>query len=112
MGEPTWKVAERRLAKLFGTERRALSGGISKSGGRDDSMHEDLFISSKYSSQDSFPVFSLYKEELPKAIHEDKTLVIGFSRRRFPGQLLLIHSNDLETVALTFLRQLGYNITQ
>ncbi len=111
MPEPPWKVAERRFAKLFGTVRRALSGGNSKSGGRDDGMHPRLFLSCKYSSQDSFPIFSLYKEEKAKAIYENKTLVVGFTRRRFAGQLLLIHSSDLEKVALEYLIEKGYEVS-
>ena len=101
-----WKKAERRLAAMFGSVRRPLSGGLSRSGGRDDSMHERLFISSKYSSQDSFPLFSLWKQEQEKAKIEGKTVVLGFTRRNFKGRLLVIHSDDLEEVAIEYLEHL------
>jgi len=112
MGEPTWKVAERRLANMFGVDRRPLSGGLSRSGGRDDSMHERLFLSSKYSSQDSFPLFSLWTREKEKAKVENKTVVLGFTRRNFNGQLLVIHASDFETVAVEYLRTLGYGFDE
>lgn len=95
-----WKFAEDRLARFFGTVRRPLSGGGSKTG-RDDGMHPRLFLSSKYGK--CLPLFRLYREEREKAKKEGKTPVIALQEHSAKGMLLVIHSSDFEAVIAEYL---------
>lgn len=95
MPNKPWKDTERRLAALFGTERRACSGGNSKSGGRDDVKHPELFIECKHGKQ--IAPWSLYLETRKLASKEDKIPLLGLHQSGYPGFLLVIHSsNSLE----------------
>ena len=100
---PNWKKAETRLAKLFGTVRRPLSGGNSRSGGRDDAQHPRLFIESKYNGFN--PLWELYQstKRLMHGEEEERTLVIGLHKANHSGILLVIHSTDLHAVATEYL---------
>jgi hypothetical protein len=98
-----WKQAERRLAALFGTRRRPLSGGNS-GGGRDDAMHDRLFIENKWRKKHS--TWTLYRDTKEKATAEGKTPVIGLQEKYKSGILLVIHTDDLETVLLEYLKGL------
>jgi len=90
-----WKFAEDRLARLFGTVRRALSGGGSKTG-RDDSMHPVLYLESKYTKRSS--LWSLFRDTKAKARKEKRVPVIGVQEKGAKGILLVIHQADLEAV--------------
>lgn len=46
MADRLWKAAERRVAKLIGTERTPLSGGNGKQT-RSDTLHPDFFVEHK-----------------------------------------------------------------
>lgn len=91
-----WKGTERRLAALFGTTRRPLSGSNSRSGGRDDSQHPRLFIECKQRRKHA--VWSLYSETKVLAEKEGKTPVIGLQQNRMNGMLIVIHTDDLLSV--------------
>jgi len=95
MHNRTWKKGEDRLAKLFGTTRRPLSGGNSKTG-RDDSLHPRLFIESKHTQRSS--LWTLYRDTRKKARAEGRIPVIGIHQIHCKGILIVIHSDDLETV--------------
>lgn len=92
---PNWKFAEDRLARFFGTTRRPLSGGNSKTG-RDDSMHPRLFLESKHSK--SHAVWTLYRKTREMARKEKRVPVIGLQEHGKPGILLVIHTDDLDKV--------------
>ena len=96
-----WKKAEDRLAKLFGTRRRPLSGGNS-GGGRDDGLHPVLFLENKHGR--TVPLFGLYKDTKKKAKKEGRVPVIGLQKYRSPGILLVIHSDDFPTVVKEWMK--------
>ena len=96
MSEPQWKKAERRLAQLFGTRRRPLSGS-NQGGGSDDAMHPDLYLESKYTRQSA--LWTLYRDTAHKAQQAGKIPVIGIQEKGSHGTLLVIHSSDLLAVA-------------
>lgn len=103
-----WKFAEDRLASLFGTVRRPLSGSNSRSGGADDGQHPVLHIESKYSK--SHALWTLYrktKEIADKETQADgtkkKPVVIGLQEKSKPGVLLVIHERDFPAVILEYL---------
>ena len=92
----TWKLAEQRLAELFGTIRRPLSGMNSRSGGSDDGMHETLYLENKL--RERHAVWTLFREVKQQAKKEGKVPVIGLQEKHKPGVLLVIHSDDLPDV--------------
>ena len=104
---PNWKRLELRVSKLFGTNRAPLSGGNSRHT-RSDSLHDDLFISCKYSQKSA--LHSLYDEENPKAIKEDKIPVLCTMRARAKQFMVSIASTDLEEFCIKFLRSRGYYV--
>jgi len=105
---PPWKVFERLVAKHFGTHRTPLSGGNSRHS-RSDSLHKDFFISCKYGQASA--IHTLYDEENPKAVHEDKIPVLCLKRARSPHFLIAFLSEDMVEVSIKFLRSKGYKIT-
>jgi len=106
---PRWKFAEDMLAKFFGTVRRPLSGGNSKSGGRDDAQHPRLFLSSKQTKKSS--LWTLYREEKEKAKVEGKTCVLGIKEQSRHGMLLVIHMDDLQKVYEEYIRGRGFHLS-
>lgn len=73
MSDKTWKAAERRVAKLFGTQRNPLSGRNSKHTAS-DSLHPRLFIETKYSKR--FALVNVYKKAKELARKEGKLPVL------------------------------------
>jgi len=103
-----WKFAEDRLAEFFGTVRRPLSGGASRSGGRDDGMHPVLYLESKYGKK--VPLFPLYQDAKKKADAEGKVPVIGIQQAKRHGILLCIHSSDLKAVVIEWAKTHGFEL--
>lgn len=94
MHRSTWKAGERRVAKLLGSKRNALSGrnsGVTAS----DTRHEHLFVECKHSK--AHAVWTLYDKTKELAQAEKKTPVIALSRLRSAGVIFCIHQSDLET---------------
>lgn len=91
----TWKSKEEMLANLFGSTRRPLSGGNSKTG-RDDSLHPKLFIECKY--RQSHSVWNLYRKVEELAKKELRTPLIGLAEKNQQGILLAFNSNDLQVI--------------
>jgi len=96
-----WKKSEEKLARFFGSTRRPLSGGNSKTG-RDDSLHPVLFLENKYTSRSA--LWTLYRKTRELAKKEDRIPVIGISEPAAPGTLLVIHTDDLEEVFLEYIK--------
>jgi len=74
MADKRWKAVERRVAKMFGSERTPLSGGNSKQT-RSDTLHPELFIEIK-TSMHGFMATRLYRETAELAKLEDKTPLV------------------------------------
>lgn len=92
MADKTWKALERRVARFFGAERNALSGGNSKIT-RSDTLHPDLFIECKQRKR--FAAVSLWDDTKRLASQENKTPVVCLSEKGRPGFWILVHSDDL-----------------
>ena len=95
MADKTWKAFERRVARFFGTERNALSGGNSKLT-RSDSLHPKLFVEAKQRKR--FAVVRLWDATKRLADREQKTPVVCLSEKGRPGFWILVHSDDLKTL--------------
>lgn len=110
MSHAQWKVAERRLAALFGTKRRPLSGKNHGTGRGDDSFHDRFYLESKYGQNVTLVrnAWDLYTETKAKAKAEtkDHIPVIGLQRTSRPGILLLIHSSNLEDFCREYIAQI------
>lgn len=87
----TWKQAEGRIAKFFGSERTPLSGGNSKHT-RSDSLHPDIFIETKYRAVHA--VRTLYDETKKLAKLEGKVPMVCLVDKNRPGWLIVVHSDD------------------
>ena len=108
MPEKSWKVAERRLAKLFQTQRNPLSGGNSKHT-RSDSLHPVFYLENKHSARSSLR--TLFDDTRAKAKTEAKIPVVATQTKNKPGILLTVHSDDLLAFCIEFLLDNDYQIT-
>lgn len=102
-----WKEAERKLAKIFGTTRRPLSGMTHTYNGTggDDCMHDKLYLESKYTGSPRSPyngAIKLFQDTENKAHKEKKIPVVGLRKKHAKGCILMINSQDLETVLREF----------
>lgn len=109
MADKAWKQAERRFAKLFGTRRRPLSGG-NQGGGRDDSMHEVLFLEHKLCSTSA--IWTLHDKTKDLAKKENRTPVIGISLRRRPGILIVVSSQNLDVLLEEYAKAQGLKLVK
>lgn len=92
----TWKAAERKVGSFFGVRRTPLSG--SNSGGtRSDTLHELLFVETKYRKVHSAVQLWLKTEKL--AYKEGKIPVVALVEKGQRGFWLLVHAGDLTAVA-------------
>ena len=101
MVDKTWKAAERRIAKLFDTERTPLSGSNGKVTAS-DTLHPKLFIEAKKRKKHS--VITLYDETKAKAAKEGKIAVIALTVNGRPGVWLMCKAKDFKKVA-SFLKE-------
>ena len=88
-----WKNAERTVAKFFDTRRTPLSGGNSGHT-RSDTLHDKLFIETKY-RKGGFSVVNLWKNVQKLAKKEDKIPVVALRTKGSPLTHLVIEVNDL-----------------
>lgn len=94
--DKAWKAFERRVARFFGTERNALSGGNSKLT-RSDSLHPSLFIEAKQRKR--FAAVRLWDATKQLADRENKTPVVCLSEKGRPGFWVLVHSDHVSALA-------------
>jgi hypothetical protein len=99
----TWQVAEQAAAALFGARRKPGSG----SGGRDDetasdSVHERLYIETKLRHRHT--ARSLHDETREAAKREGKVAVVVLRDKGRVGQLVCVHSDDLDLVVVERVR--------
>ena len=92
----TWKNIERKIASFFGSERTPLSGGNSKIT-RSDSLHDLLFIETKYRKKHS--AVTLWRETKELADKEGKIPVVCLSEKGRKGFWVCCHSGDLTAIA-------------
>lgn len=92
----TWKAIERKVASFFGSKRTPLSGGNSGHT-RSDSLHDRLFIETKYRKKHS--AVQLWRKTAALAHIEGKIPVVALAEKGSRGFWLVIHSEDLRAVA-------------
>jgi len=97
MADKIWKVAERKVAKWFGTCRNPLSGSNSRHSGS-DTLHSVLFLEVKQSSK-PFAVVSIWDRAREIAAEEGKTPVVALVQKSRPGFFVVVHCDDLVSVA-------------
>ena len=102
MGEPSWKTAERRFARAFGSERVQGSGGRlarDKAGyrTRSDSDHMVLFLEHKHAK--SFALITTWRRAAGIAHKEGKLPVLGLHVKGTQDSYVLCRLKDLEAVA-------------
>lgn len=101
MPDKSWKQAERRAAALLGSTRAPLSGGNGKQT-RSDLLHPSLFVEVKQRRKHS--TYTLYRDTRALALKEKKVAVLVLDEVRAPGQLVVIHSDDLPAVVGELIR--------
>ena len=92
----TWKAVERKVASYFFSRRTPLSGGNS-GGTRSDSLHDTLFIETKYRVKHS--AVQLWHKTAKLAGKEGKIPVVALCEKGKRGFWLVIHASDLIAVA-------------
>lgn len=95
MNRNTWKQGERRIARMFGSERTPLSGGNSKHT-RSDSLHDKLFIEIKHrKNQVAEKIWNEVKEN---AKTEKKIPLIILIKKNHPEPLILCRLSDVKKI--------------
>ncbi len=92
----TWKKIEMKIAKFFGSTRTPLSGGNSKIT-RSDSLHDLLFIETKYRKTHS--AITLWRNTRQLALSENKIPVCCLAEKGKAGFWVVCHSSDLTAIA-------------
>jgi len=100
MHKSTWKRGESRVAALFHSKRKSLSGGGSKLT-RSDSTHPKLFIECKHAKRHA--TWTLLDDAKPKAKAEGKSPVIALLRKGSPGAVLCVHTDDVANFVAAYL---------
>ncbi len=93
----TWKVAERKVATNFGTKRTPLSGSNSGHNTNSDSLHEHLYIETKYRLKHA--AVALYNDTKAKAKAEKKIPIVALKQKGETGYLILIDPKHLIEIA-------------
>lgn len=111
-----WKEAERKLASLFGTKRRPLSGMTHNThgDGGDDCMHDKLFLESKYTGDSRSPynaLFKLYEDTRTKANKEKRIPVLGIRKKSAKGVILAFNSEDLPAILEEYAKANGLSLS-
>jgi hypothetical protein len=107
-----WKEAERRVAALFASNRRPLSGSNSGEGAGDDARNDAVYLESKYAKY--IPIMRLYRECRDKCKEEkrDRIPVIALQEKHQPGMLLCVHSTNLERLLREWASVNGFRIEE
>lgn len=102
MADKVWKARERQVARLFGTERRPVSGRQRDFGG-DDAEHPRIHIQSKYGRQNARE-FALWDIASAVAAGNNKTPIVVYTAPHRREVLVLCRIEDLEKVAKEVVR--------
>lgn len=92
----TWKSVERKVAAFWGAKRTPLSGGNSGHT-RSDTLHDILFVETKYRQVHS--AVQLWHKTAILAEKENKIPVVALVEKGRRGFWLLVHAGDLTAVA-------------
>ncbi len=95
MHKNTWKGGERRIARMFKTERTPLSGGNSRHTSS-DSLHPRLFVEVKHRKK--YPLEKLVNKTLFEAKIENKIPLIVFLKSNSSEPLVLCRLKDIKEI--------------
>ncbi len=96
--DKNWKRQERKIARLFGTQRTPGSGAypqLTKS----DSLSEKLFIECKYRKELPKWIKGVVEDTISKAAKEKKIPVIVFSEKGKRDDFIIIMRTDLIAIS-------------
>jgi len=96
MHSSTWKEGERRIARIFNTNRTPLSGGNSRHT-RSDTLHKELFIEVKHRKVVPGEGTMKIIEQLAK--EENKIPLCVFIKKGSSEPLLLCKLKDIKKIA-------------
>ena len=98
----TWQLAESRLARFFGAQRKVLSGssGRPDDNSCSDSTHPTLFLEGKLKA--SHATRTLHDATRALAKREGKIPVLGLFDKNRPGFLIVVHSDDWDKVVAEY----------
>jgi hypothetical protein len=92
-----WKNAELRIAKMFGVFRNPNSSKWSRHNTSSDTLHQKLYIETKYSK--NFPQQKLWLDTLSKSKAEDKIPIIVFVKRGNSSPIVVCELKKLKQIA-------------
>lgn len=96
-----WKNVERRIARIFETERTPLSGGSSRHT-RSDTLEPFIFVEAKYRKKHA--VLSLYEATEKLALLEQapdgkpKIPIVALTQRGSSETYIMLKASDLDAV--------------
>lgn len=93
MGNEIWKVFERQVARFFGCERT----GPMQIKDASDINHDSLHVQCKYSKR--FSILTIWDAAKKVAKQNKKIPVVAIKQAGRSGFWLLVHSDDLQSVA-------------
>lgn len=96
MADKRWKQVERQLAKMFNTQRTALSGSNSHIT-HSDTLHSSLFFEAKFRKRHA--VLQLFDETEQLAKSENKIPVVALKQSKTQGFFILCRLEHLKQVA-------------
>lgn len=90
-----WKDRERQAARFWGAERNVGSGcDFRLRGSRSDSVHDVLYLEVKLRAK--FATWTLWRETKARAEVEGKVPVVMLAEKFREGQLIVVHTADLD----------------
>lgn len=96
MHKNTWKQGERRIAKIFGTNRTPLSGGRSRHT-KSDSLHDKLFIEVKHRKK--LVAETLWNKTCKEAKEENKIPIIVLLKKNYPDPIVICKLKDFSKIS-------------
>ncbi len=96
MVDKLWKAVERKVAKLFGSERSPCSGSPGKVTAS-DTLHKELFIEVKHRAQNA--VGTWYKKAREQGRKEGKIPVVVLHIKSTQLWLVVCNISDMSRVA-------------
>jgi len=97
MDKSTWKKGERKISRMFGTERTPLSG-INSRQTFSDSLSKYLYIEIKH--QKKIPADNLWQDTKRKAKIENKIPLIVFIKKNHKNPIILCNLRDIKKISM------------
>ncbi|MDG7047719.1 MAG: hypothetical protein JRN61_01930 [Nitrososphaerota archaeon] len=95
MTDRTWKAVERRVARMFGSERNPLSGSSSRHT-QADVIHDHLYIEVKHRAK--IPFYTVWQDTMTKAAQEGKVPIVIFHEKGSDQYIAMVDAKFLAEV--------------